>query len=507
MTPVTQANGNRLSPSMVYLSKTDYVKRYTVCPSYLWLCKFKPEVVPTDEQEIIKARLEQGNEIERYARQLFPEGLLIESKATKAKLDTEKAIVEGATTLFQATVITESGLLAMADVIKKDVRADTWTLYEVKSTNSVKKEHVLDLTFQRVAFEEAGYKLSKIKIIYLNKDYERQIQVDPSKLLLVEDVTDKTSELVDIVKAQTKDAIEWLERKEEPKTCSCRLNSRSKHCPTFQYLNPDIPEYSVFNISRIGGKKLGILIDGDILNVEDVPDDIKLSVIQQNQVDVAKSKQPRIDRKAIAEQLSGLEFPLYFLDYETVSTALPVFNKCHPYQQIPFQYSLHILRKPGGVPEHYEYLARDKQTLPAQNLLEALSGQVGNTGSVVTWNKSFEAGRNREMAAQYPKYKDLMESINERVFDLMEIFSKQLYIHHDFKGKTSIKKVLPVLVDGFTYDDMDISNGQAAALRWYEAVTADDPELANKTYESLLEYCKLDTLAMVEIYNRLRGLV
>src|ERR1035437_3056511 len=119
----------------MYLSKTDYVKRYTVCPSYLWLCKYKPEVVPTDEEEIIKARLEQGNEIERYARLLFPEGILIESKTTKAKVDTEKAVAEGATTLFQATVITESGLLAMADVIKKDPGADTWILYEVKSTN------------------------------------------------------------------------------------------------------------------------------------------------------------------------------------------------------------------------------------------------------------------------------------------------------------------------------------------------------------------------------------
>lgn len=490
----------------MYLSKTDYVKRYTVCPSYLWLCKYKPEVVPTDEEEIIKARLEQGNEIERYARQLFPEGVLIKSKSSQAKRDTEKATKDGATTLFQATVITDAGLLAMADIIKKDVSTDTWILYEVKSTNSIKKEHILDLTFQRVAFEDAGYKIGKIKIIYLNKEYERQSYVDPSKLLLEADVTTDTDGLIEVVRAQTRDALEWLGRKEEPKTCSCRLNSRSKHCPTFHYLNPDVPEYSVFNISRIGGKKLAVLIDGDTLNVEDVPEDIKLTVIQQNQVDVAKSKQPKIDKQAITERLSELEFPLYFLDYETVSTALPVFNKCHPYQQIPFQYSLHILREPDGELEHYEYLARDSKSLPAHDLLKALSEQVGDTGSVITWNKSFETARNREMAAQYPEYKELMESVNERVFDLMEIFSKQHYVHYDFKGSSSIKKVLPVLVDGFTYDDMDISNGQAAALRWYEAVTGHEKDSMESTFESLLEYCKLDTLAMVEIYKVLRAL-
>lgn len=489
----------------MYLSKTDYVKRYTICPSYLWLCKYKSEVVPADEAEVIKARLEQGNEIERYARELFPDGVLIKSKAKQAKVDTEKAIADGATTLFQATVITAEGLLAMADVIKKDAGADTWTLYEVKSTNSIKKEHILDLTFQRVAFEDAGYKLSKIKIIYLNKEYLRQTQVDPKKLLLEADVTPDTDELVETVRTQTKDALEWLERPEEPKTCSCRLNSRSKHCPTFHYLNPDVPEYSVFNISRIGGKKLAMLVDGDILNVHDVPEDIKLTIIQQNQVDTAKTKQPKIDKQAIAELLSELEFPLYFLDYETVSTALPVFNGCRPYQQIPFQYSLHIQREPGGELEHYEYLAKNDKELPAHDLLKALSEQVGDTGSVVTWNKSFETGRNREMAAQYPEHKELMESINERVFDLMEVFSKQHYVHHNFKGSSSIKKVLPVLVDGFTYDELDITNGQAAALAWYDAVTGDKSNQA-ETFDSLLEYCKLDTLAMVEIYKSLTSL-
>lgn len=484
----------------MFLSKTDYVKRYTVCPSYLWLCKYKPEVVPTDEEEVIKARLEQGNEVERYARQLFPEGILIGSKASQAKVDTKKAVANGATTLFQATVTTDEGLLAMADVIKKDAGADTWTLYEVKSTNSIKQEHILDLTFQRIVFEDAGYKLSKIKIIYLNKEYLRQTQVDPKKLLLEADVTSETDELAETVRAQTQDALEWLERKEEPKTCSCRLNPRSMHCPTFHYFNPDIPEYSVFNISRIGKRKLAMLVDNDIMNVRDVPEDIKLTVIQQNQVGVTKSKQPIVDKKAIAEMLSGLEFPLYFLDYETVSTALPVFNGCRPYQQIPFQYSLHIMREPSGKLVHYEYLARNRKELPAGDLLIALCNQIGSTGSVVSWNKSFETGRNKEMAVQYPEFKQLMEGINNRMFDLQNIFTKQHYVHHGFKGQTSIKKVLPVLVDGLSYNHLDISNGQSAALRWYEALTASQSDKEH-VFKSLLEYCKLDTLAMVEIYR------
>lgn len=484
------------------LSKSDYLK-YLICPSYLWLWKNKPEVVPIDEDEAIRQRLEQGNEIERYARQLFPEGNLVGSHGQTANADTEKLVDDGAKTIFQATVVTKEGLLAMADIITREHPSDPWTLYEVKSTNSIKKEHILDLSFQCVAFEDAGYTIGKVKIIYLNKDYRRRSSVVPKDLLMASDVTTEVSELVDTVRAQTRDALQYLQSPEEPTRCSCRLNSRSKHCPTFHYLNPDIPEYSVFNISRISGKKLSLLIDNDIVNVDDVPEDIKLSVIQQNQVDVAKSKQPIIDTAAISEILSELEFPLYFLDYETVSTALSLYENCKPYQQIPFQYSLHVLKESNGELEHYEYLSHDSTTLPAHELLNNIKQHIGPTGSVVTWNKSFEMGRNHEMAEQYPEFAELMNSINDRVFDLMEVFSKQLYVHHKFKGSNSIKKVLPVLVDGFSYDDMDISNGQAAALRWYEAVTSGDEELTSKTYESLLEYCKLDTLAMVEIYRAL----
>jgi hypothetical protein len=393
----------------------------------------------------------------------------------------------------------------MADIITRDDASESWTLYEVKSTNSIKKDHILDLSFQRVAFEDAGYTIGKVKVIYLNKDYRRRPQVVPKDLLMESDVTSEVAELVETLRAQTQDALKYLNLTDEPSGCSCRLNSRSKHCPTFHYLNPDIPEYSVFNISRINGKKLALLVDNDIVNVHDVPEDIKLSVIQQNQVDAEKTKQPKIDKAAIADTLNELEFPLYFLDYETVSTALPLYGECKPYQQIPFQYSLHVLRDPNGTLEHYEYLSHDSTTLPAHELLSNLKQQIGPSGSVITWNKSFEMGRNREMAEQYPEFAELMNSINDRVFDLMEVFSKQYYVHHKFKGSSSIKKVLPVLVNGFTYDDMDISNGQAAALRWYEAVTSDDPELASATYESLLEYCKLDTLAMVEIYKTLKN--
>lgn len=491
---------------MMYLAKSDFLK-YQCCPSYLWLWKYKKEVVPTDEEEAITRRFEQGNEVERYARKLFSNATLIESKGQKAKQDTEKLVAEGVKTIFQATVHTDAGLFAMADVVDFDEVSQTWTLYEVKSTNSIKQEHIYDTTFQRVSFEDAGYKIGKVGVIHLNGEYVRRGEVDPKQLLTKTDISDKVEEVLPIIRQQAYEALELLKRTDEPTGCSCRLKTRSGHCPTFHYLNPDIPEYSVFNISRIGKKNLALLVDGEIHNVHDVPDDIKLSTVQRNQVTVAKSKEPIVDKASIAELFSELEFPLYFLDYETVSTALPMFNGTTPFQQIPFQYSLHVMREPNGELEHYEYLCENCDELPVSELLTNLKQQLGDTGSVLVWNQSFEAARNREMGKAFPVYAEYLEGINNRMFDLMHIFSKQHYVHHGFNGSSSIKAVLPVIVPEFSYKELDIQNGSTAQIRWYDAVTGNmTDEEAKQTYASLLKYCCLDTLAMVKIYEYLKGI-
>lgn len=488
-----------------YLSKSDFLK-YQCCPSYLWLWKHKPELVPTDEEEAINRRLEQGNEVEAKALELFPEATLITSRGSKAKEDTDVLVSENAKTLFQATVITESGLLAMADVLKKNAD-NTWTLYEVKSTNSIKPEHIYDVTFQRIAFEEAGYEISNVQVIHLNKEYVRRGSINTKELLTFTDVSDKVEKIHPIIKQQIEDALELVNRIDEPSSCSCRLKTRSGHCPTFHYFNPDIPEYSVFNISRIGGKKLGLLVDGEIYDVKDVPADLELTITQKNQVQVAKTKEPIVDKESIKELCSEVEFPLYFLDYETVSTAIPLYSGCSPFQQLPFQYSLHVKQNEDSELEHFEYLATDNENAPMEELLKSLSQNIGKTGSVIVWHKSFETGRNTEMAKAYPEYADFLASVNNRVFDLMDVFSKQHYVHHAFKGSSSIKYVLPVLVPEFSYKELDIQNGLSASIRWYEAVTGSvSNEEAQKIYDSLITYCCLDTLAMVKIYDYLMEL-
>ncbi len=178
------------TPNM-YLSKSDFLK-YQICPSYFWLWKHRRELVPEESnEEVIKQRLEQGNEVESYARKLFPDGVLVEGYREEAEAMTKEIIASGVSTIFQAAVITDRGLLAMADVLERD--SDSWKLYEVKSTNTVdKKKHLPDAAFQKVAFEAAGYKITSVNIIHMNKEFIKSgDSLDPAKLLLIDDKTEE----------------------------------------------------------------------------------------------------------------------------------------------------------------------------------------------------------------------------------------------------------------------------------------------------------------------------
>jgi hypothetical protein len=484
----------------MHLSKSDYLK-YRVCPSYFWLWKNKPELVPEDSPaEVRENKFEQGNKIELIARQLFPDGILVQGYNTQAVSSTEQMVAGGALVIFQATVITQQGLLAMADVIERD--GDGWILYEVKSSSKVKPEHIPDMAFQKLAFEDAGYTINATKVIHLNKEYVRHGEsIDSQSFFITEDVTEKVTALLPEVHDQVALALDKMSQSDEPTVCPCRSLSRGKHCPTFMHFNSDIPEYSVYDVSRMQGKKLAELVDSDVFSIKDIPDDFALTANQQAQVDIEKRGAPHIDREAIQRSLSELEFPLYFLDYESVNPAIPLVDGVRPHQQMVFQYSLHILDTPNGELRHAEHLSR----VASSSALEALAAQmrqdIGDTGSIIVWNKVFERDRNKELAELSPQYAEFYESLNARIYDLMDIFAKNYYVHPGFLGKCSIKNVLPVLVPELSYKELAIGKGDIASVRWYEIATNENRDGAEQVFTDLLAYCKLDTLAMVKIYE------
>lgn len=490
----------------MHLSKSDFLK-YRTCPSYFWLWKNKPELVPEDSpEEVRENKFEQGNQVESLARGLFPNGVLVEGYNTQAASNTERVISEGVDVIFQATVITDNNLLAMADVLERD--GDGWILYEVKSSSSVKKDkHIPDMAFQKLAFETAGYKINSTRIIHLNKEFVRYGEtIDPTTFFATEDVSEAVETIAPEVRDQVALALEKMTQSDEPTVCPCRSLSKGKHCPTFTYFNPDIPEYSVYDISRMQGKKLGELVDAEIFDIKDIPDDFSLTPNQQAQVDIEKRGTPHIDKEAIQRSLSELEFPLYFLDYESVNPAIPLVDGVHPHQQMVFQYSLHIIDTPDSELRHTEHLSREASLSALEALASQMRTDIGDTGSIIVWNKVFERDRNKDLGALFPHYGDFYESLNERIYDLMDIFSKNYYVHPGFLGKNSIKYVLPVLVPELSYKDLSIGKGDIASVRWYEIVTKENDSDAEQVFSDLLTYCKLDTLAMVEIFRVLQKL-
>jgi hypothetical protein len=241
----------------------------------------------------------------------------------------------------------------------------------------------------------------------------------------------------------------------------------------------------------------------------EIPEEYPLSDRQRMEVRLQKSGKPLIDFVSIKKELSKLRYPLYFLDYETYSSGVPFLNGYKPYQHVVFQYSLYMVPHAGGEAEHYEYLVTEIRD-PGVNLLTHLAKHLGGEGSVIVWNKTFETGRNSEMAERYPEFRSWLGGVNSRIYDLMDVFEKGYYVHPDFRGSVSIKSVLPVLVqeNPSSYATLPISKGRQAMIAWSQMVNGKlSREEVEETRQNLLRYCKLDTEAMLKIWKALEMLV
>lgn len=495
---------------MTYITKTIYLE-FLACAKNAWLKQHKPELMATFSLSPFEQSLvANGNLVEGWARKMFPGGVLVESFGAEAILETEKLLTLKTPVIFQAT-FAFGHFLARNDVLEYDQKNDVWNLYEIKGTNTLResgeeRDHLEDAAFQYVVLRDCGLKIGRVGIIHLNKDYVRGDEINVFELFVTDDVTDKILEREAATREKMQQiATAFFQDNERALSCDCLYKGRSKNCSTFHYSHPQVPEYSVHDLARIGSSKskLNDLIEAGIYDLNDIPQEFELTKIQRNQVDVHQNQKPIIDREAIKESLESATYPLYFLDYETYPSAIPLFKGYRPYQHIPFQFSLHVLDSPNGTLKHYEYLHSDNSN-PGPVLTAALKEIIGPQGSIIVWNKAFEKSRNTEMAERQPEEKDFLLDVNNRVYDLMDIFHKQLYVHPDFKGRVSIKKILPVLVPALSYQALNIREGGAAMEAWFGKVlnaTSNDEKEA--TIKALLEYCALDTYAMYAIWQEL----
>jgi len=494
---------------MAVLSKTDFLI-FRECHKNAWLKTHRPEIFHQGGlSEFDKAIIETGNEVETYARQLFPDGVLIEGRDDEAQELTLQHIAKKTPVLFQP-VFVKDGFLTALDILQFNPKMNGYALYEVKASNTIKEDiHLSDLAFQYVVLDKIGIRVLKAHIIHLNSEYVRAGALNVEELFVIDDVTDAIHNLQAHTAAEMEIAQEYLFKESEPAGhCDCIYKGRSRHCTTFKYSNPDVPEYGVHDIARIGMSKAKLTnwIDEGIYRLEDLPADADLSPIQFNQVDTYINDGVLINADKIIGELAKMMFPLYFLDYETCPAAIPRFDGFSPYQQIPFQHSLHVLDQPNGKPRHEEFLSITSDD-PSAAFVASLRRFVGNAGTIVVWNKRFECGINDEMANRIPEAKVFLVSLNARVYDLMEIFQKQYYVHKDFKGGVSIKDVLPALAPELSYADLAIKEGGTASQSWDKitsSVIGQDEK--DSIAHDLKLYCERDTYAMYAIWKHLHDL-
>ena len=496
------------------ISKTIFLD-YVFCPKNTWLKLHKPELLEKFTLSAFEQNLmEQGNEVEQYARNLFSGGIEVVETGERAVEETVRFMTAKMSSIFQATFIVD-GFIARNDALVWDTENSVWDLYEIKGTNSLKESgvdhnHIDDLTFQASVLKRANITVGRYFLVHLNKDYVRLGMINTEKLFLVEEQTEKVLAELPRIEEQMETAKEYLTNKKEPAGgCECIYNGRSRHCTTFKYSNPEVPDYSVHDISRIGAskKKLESLIEQKLYALEDVPEDMELSDIQVNQIAVHRRKKSMIDLDGISDELHNLKFPLYFFDYETYAPAIPVFDGYRPYQRIPFQFSLHILEKPDTEMTHIEYL-HEELSDPSEYVAQLLEKHIGVTGAVIAWNKSFEAGVNKELALRMPQHKATIDRINNMLYDLMDVFKKQHFVHPEFRGSTSIKKVLPALVPELSYKDLGIKEGGQASNSWWEMLSsATHADVSEQIAKDLKIYCGLDTYAMYAIWDKLYKMV
>ena len=401
----------------------------------------------------------------------------------------------------------------MVDMLEWDKENEYWIINEAKGStcdkeneSRNKKTHIYDAGFQYIVLKMAGLNVGRVNLLELNKKFVRDGDISPIKLIAVTDISEKVNEIVPEINEGIGVMRMLMEQSSEPQPCECVYKSRAHHCPAFKHLYPDMPEYTVHDIVRIGSSKARLegLVEGGHLDIYDVPEDFELTDNQRNHVDVTQTGKVINKSIEIKKELDKMEYPFYYLDYETYPTAVPIYDGCKPYMQIPFQYSLHIQRVRGAEYEHVEFLHEDGSTNPMKPLAEHLKAVIGDKGSIIVWNKKFEKKCNENVAEVFPEFAELMEQCNERLFDLMDIFQKNLYVHKDFKGSYSIKKVQPVFAPEVSYKQLGIQDGSMAMNSWKKMVFETEEESEkDQIKKDLLEYCKLDTWAMVRIYEEL----
>lgn len=491
------------------LSKSLYTKGIQ-CYKALWLKKNKPEILTPPDASAL-ARFEMGNIVGDLACDLFPNGKEIpyDDKNFDGMVDlTKQWMEEGLEYIYEATFLFD-GILVLVDVLQNST--DGVAIYEVKSSSNMKDIYLDDISIQKYVLTNLGFNVKNSYLVYLDSSYIRDDELDMTGLFKVLDVSEEVNDLQASIPKKLSEFKSYLNDKEnEPDIDIGKHCKKPYDCDAKAYCWKDqrgIPDYSIFNIFNLGTKKQIALYEQGIVKIENIPDDFSMTGIQKQKVANWKEQVSYIDKEGIKNFLDTLSYPIYHLDFETFQQAIPEWKGISPYQQIPFQYSLHIEYEDGTL-VHKEFLAKEGED-PRYTLAQHLVSDIPNNVIVLAYYMSFEKGVICKLAETFPEFSSHLTQINENMKDLIVPFQKQYYVTPTMQGSASIKQVLPALIPEMkkAYKELDGIHNGTDAMNAFPKLTDMKPEEKERIRKALLEYCKLDTLAMVKILKKLREVI
>ncbi len=446
------------------LSKSRYID-FKQCAKKLWLNTYRRDLADEMDQSIFTM----GTKVGELARDLFPGGVLVEYNENdknniERMLQKTKELIEQGTEIIYEAAFSDGETLAICDIIIKD--EEKYDVYEVKASTSVKDVHVKDLSFQYHVLQSCGIEVGNIYLVYINKLYTRHGELNLFELFMAEDLTDVVIGNTGTIEADLVTTTKILNLREEPEVDIGMQCNDPYTCQFKGHCYRHIPDVSVFDLAGLHRHKKFDMYQDGIVTYQDIRDSGKrLSSKAMMQVDCELDDVKIIDREAIKDFLDTLWYPIYFLDFETIAPAVPLFENTRPYQQVATQYSLHYIEKENGKLHHKEFLA-EVGTDPRRPLAEKLAEAIPEDACVLAYNMSFEKGVIKELAKQNPDLSMKLMAIHDNVRDLMNPFKyKHIYLK-EMKGSYSIKAVLPALFPNdpeLSYDNLEgVHNGQEA---------------------------------------------
>ncbi len=483
---------------MAMLTKSNYLIGLQ-CPKLLWITKNNKERIP-ENNELTQKRFDDGTLIGVLATRLFSNGISLADQEFNENLIQTKKLLGKGVPLFEPSFYIDH-LFSRADILNPI--DDEWDIIEVKSSTKVKEINLHDVAFQKYVYEKAGLKIRKCLLMYINNKYIREKKIDPKKLFILEDISERVKSFSRDLELNIKKMFEIIKGPEPDFSVDDYLTIEYDNFCLDEFLNSQ-QENNIFELYRIFKKDAVKLYKLGYKTIKDLPDSISLNEKQLIQRKLCFEKSPHLNKSNILSFLNNLKYPIYYLDFETINPVLPKFTGMKPYQRIPFQFSLHIQNEKNKELKHISFLA-DGKTDPRKEFMQALKNNLGEKGTILVYNQCFENSVLKECTNSFPEFKKWYEdNILKRIKDLWNIFKDFDFYDSRQKGSTSIKYVLPCFSD-LSYNDLKfVQKGDEASYQW-ERITFSDVDLTEKQNirEALEEYCKLDTLAEAEILKNL----